>query len=245
VKSPIQVHVEEKGITLFNRALERFIEHERMDRIEAIRKVSRVFTDTLIQYTPPLDNGRKNPRRIGEKAVERDIRRAAKPLTLRGWKNPRIREAIKTRDVRVLNAIFDAAGMNMKAVRWNPELHQAVRQSRGRVRRWTGLVTPDVAEQKRYIKRIKEHVGKARGGWAEAAIRLGSKQPGWIARHRTEGSFSDTLDRGGGIRIRNYSDWAKHDESRVGENALNSTRRFLDNVVFAGLDKAVKKAFRR
>ncbi|MCA1996444.1 MAG: hypothetical protein LDL56_04350 [Armatimonadetes bacterium] len=63
----------------------------------------------------------------------------------------------------------------------------------GRWRFLDKLVTKEATVRK-YVKRVQDRVGLAKGGWATAFQGLGGRAPGWIARHTRYGRFVPHLD---------------------------------------------------
>lgn len=239
----VEVKVESKGLRWFMDGLSQWLGVSNISREQGIRKAAALLTKRLIQFTPPLaakgtSGGRQgsNARRTGEKAVQRDIMRAVRPMIGGLWDMPRMRNLIRAGDLVAINAIL--ANMQWvghqkgaKAVRWTPGWHRQARKSRGRVTGWTRLWTPDVAAEKAYIKKTQKNVGIARGGWAASAAALGLNPPDWIARHRRWGYFRDTLKAGGGVTIANQSPWADYDAQRICDNALRSVSRSMFQAV--------------
>lgn len=215
----------ETNLADFNAALSRYMAAFKLRRREAIRFAAGRLVDRLMRFTPPPRESK------GTKAVRRDIRRAMRPLIPSHFKDKRIKQMIREKNVRVLQAIFRSMGSTMadvKVEKFDPSLHRKVQDSRGRVLRWSRVVTPDVQELRDYTELIKQRVGWAKGGWVAAATALGRDVLPWVQRHRAAGSYSDTLNEpvdDPAIEITSFAKWAGKEESRIKANALRETQR--------------------
>lgn len=178
----------------------------------------------VIPQTPPFTVYK------GQKIVKRDIERAVQGISRTKFQDKAVRKMVLKKDYQGLHEFAQrASGGKWDIVQFSPELHEGVRNSRGQVKAGKGLMTPDMDELKAYIKEKQQNVGKARGGWAAAIVRLGGTVQPWIMRHVGEGEFLDGLDSGEGfLRQRNKSPWADgKSDSRTIDRAVASRARAI------------------
>lgn len=208
-----------------NADIRTFIGWTGRDSQKELKNQGRLLTRDLIGATPPFgahafnrrEESYNEQRRIGEAAVERDIRKVFIPLRLfveqLAGHNPELALALSLAgglgavnrvsrkqsqrasrvDMDALQAIFrnmGKEGMILPVV--NPSLHEAARNRFGRVRRSRLYVVVNERSINQYIREKKAHVGKAKAGWLKAALGLGLKAiPDWIRRHLVAGIFTD------------------------------------------------------
>lgn len=183
-----------------------------------IRDEARLLTRDLIRLTPPTGDDDSTPRKQGEKAVRRDILRALNPLDPRKWKSRKIKKLIRERNYSLLQEALrhmkmDAVHRHVVVGPFNPDIHQKMRDRRGRVkeRKFAAYATPDFESVEAYIKRKQANVGMAKGGWASVAAKLGTRVPAWVARHNNQGTFVDQTNRDSRafIEMTNNSRWGQ------------------------------------
>lgn len=202
---------------------------------EVLRSEGRKVFGRAIRFTPN-QKGKADQERI----VERDIRRAIRPITSEMFTSPRLRELAAAKDSRGFNAFLenvrgvgiglqvDGQKFRLKEVLpFSPVLHKQARNSRGRVSaRKLGIGTFDTESLGNYIDKKKRNVGMARAGWAPAMKGLGGVVTAYIRRHNGQGTFED---KSGDpvrafIRGKNFSPWTADRESAqlVMESAMRS-----------------------
>lgn len=158
-------------------------------------------------------------RRIGMQAVEKDIRTVFQPISKLidnvADKSPNLayelmmasgihstsriskkaNQRVARLDMVALEAIFRNAFPDLTIIKEVvPSLHTAQRNRRGRIneRHAKKYIVADERSLTRYIKNMRNHVGKAKAGWLRAALDLGIKAiPKWIRKHATPGLFRD------------------------------------------------------
>lgn len=209
---------------------------------ETLREQGREIARRTMLFTPP----QKGPAQ-GKAAVKRDIIRAVNPVDAKTLRNPKLNKIARERNYAAMDVIMQrvaaSGGFGGRFVPFTPELHQTVRDSRGRVMRDRGLNTFDADEVRAYIVRKQANVGRAKGGWAAALRGLGGTPPGYAARHASLGSFLDRASNpvNAYIQMTNRSEWAKGgnggDAGRVVANALRSQ---VNAIYKAIADKAAK-----
>ncbi len=204
----------------FNAAVLRYSQELRLSLPDVMRNQSRLLFGRIIAITFPRTRGE------GRQAVARDVERAVRPLDPAKFESRHIRKMIRARDYAGLNtAIAALTHGRLRVVRFSPALHQRARDKRGRVRRFTGMVTPDRAEVRAYTKERQERVGRAKGGWAAAYRAMGGTPASWIARWAQVGQAQDRLANpvAGYVRAENRSEWAAHgDDQRLIATAIRS-----------------------
>lgn len=199
-----------------------FIRYSRMEIPQGLRFQGRQMASLLIKLTPPRNRSQ------GRKAVQRDIRRAVRPLRYQDFDNKTVKEAVRSRNYEALRAIFArSSGVlhNAQVEAFTPELHRKAQDRRGRVRRWKRVVTPDADAVKFYIASVQHLVGQGKGGWAAALMDLGGKPAQWIANHAESGTIEDKADNpvSAYILMTNRSRWASGgDDDRIVENAIKT-----------------------
>jgi hypothetical protein len=196
----------------FEAAMNRFIALKRISLAEGLRLQAGLLADELVRDTPPQAGtvGGKSygARKAGEARVERDIRRAVRPLDPRKWTSDGMAELIRSKNYDALQKVFSRFS-SLRIVPFSPRLHQEARDPEGRVRRDTGRATPDLAEHVAYVKRIKARVGLAKGGWAASQKALGRRVQAWLTPHLRYGRLIDRTDQAEpSLTMQNEAHWA-------------------------------------
>lgn len=202
----------------------------RTDIAEALRIQAKRTTGLVVRMTPPMKSlAALEPwgtqKRLGEAAVERDVKRLFTPLdeVAGSIKNPalkeRMEEAVAARDMPSVFALMNVLKMPQDVVRQPTEaLHNRWRDNRGRVRRQRSryLVISRGAVNA-FVRMKKRLVGRAKGGWAAAANVLGVALPAWIKRHPEQGAILDEADKRDdpSITIRNTVSYMQRLEADV------------------------------
>lgn len=217
------------GATQLGEALEKFSKYFRKPIRVAYRDQFRLLLSRNVgPQTPPVTLYK------GGRVVARDIQRAVQSTSPNRWEDKGVQKMIRRRDYAGLKEFAaKVSGGRWDFVQFSPELHEDRRNSRGAVRTGSGLITPDTQELRAYIKKKQESVGKARGGWVAAIIRLGGKVQPWIARHAGQGEFTDNLDAENGyLRQSNRSPWAdgKSDTSTINRSVASRARAIIEDM---------------
>lgn len=177
---------------------------------DIVMQTGRQLAKDLVTITPPTpQSGDKSTsaavRRIGEAAVERDIKKIFYDAGKIKLDDPGLARLLRKGDFETLKRQLKPGNfLEEYEIATEPlrRLHNAQRDRRGRVRREPRkkyLVTERGALQK-YIKRKRSAVGYMRSGWLDAAQNFGSAIPAWVARHGSRGDFSKSV-HAGGIRV--------------------------------------------
>lgn len=176
------------------------------DAHEVLRDEMRLVTRSCMQITAPSygKGTSKAAQKLGENAVERDIRRvfvSTEKLveSLRDRKlADRIRGYVSSGNVEALHTVFRnfktklATDPIQRTV--NPGTHTQARDRRGRVsKNAQQTIILDTRSLDAYIKLVKKHVGRAKAGWLAAARYFRVKGiPTWVSIHpEVEGSRID------------------------------------------------------
>jgi hypothetical protein len=174
----------------FSASMSRYVVDLKMSIPQVFKDQMRLFVKEIVAQTWP------KTRKQGEDAVERDIRKAVKPLDKNAFnsiQNPRLKKALQNaaieKDTDRLRMLFNRLGprKNDVIVLFSPDMHKSQRNSRGRIAKSTGRVTFDTTAHAAYTKKVQGAVGWARAGWNAASARLGTVVAGWIKRHGTNG----------------------------------------------------------
>ena len=159
------------------------------DAATVIQDKARIWVGRCIGFTPPKSLSQ------GRKAVARDIKRSAAPLTPETFDSPVLRSRLE--DMMDKGSTNQQIESFMRRVGWkkaqvkafSPELHKSQRDNRGRVQRSKGVFVLEVQELKKYILEIQQHVGFMKSGWVPAFHSLGGKAKAWITRHSRPSGF--------------------------------------------------------
>ena len=138
--------------------------------------------------------------------------------------------------------------------------HRKFRDKRGRVTtagsadkivgrwKWIQKLVTSEPIQKTYIKAKKLMVGQAKGGWADAFIKLGGRMSagGWIGRHRKAGNSIVRTGDKIHIEMSNRSEWASGgDPDGVIQRSLAGREKSLLASIKRELEKAWGKGATR
>jgi hypothetical protein len=140
-----------------------------------------------------------------DKAIARDVNRAAKGLGATGWTNPQIKKLIAKKDWSGLESKLSHVRSSDKRIqriqsyglrRFDQGMHKRARMANGRVSRsYQGpMVIPNDQNKKRYKKEKLNNRGILRAGWWPAANHLRAKRgfPSFVTKHGERfGGFYD------------------------------------------------------
>jgi hypothetical protein len=196
----------------FGQALNRYWKVVGGDLGDLLRQQTGLVVRRVIDLTPPFSStrlermlgsgkgsfGNFQARTIGERAVERDIRRVFIPVSeLKDWqKSVKFRKAQAANDTETIAKLlkgkfhFDRVTVDVDA-----EHHKKSRSHDGRVKRKPHqhlvLVSENIIK---YVKRRQAQVGYAKSGWNEAHRKFGVRLKalsGWIKAHHGAGFAED------------------------------------------------------
>jgi hypothetical protein len=229
---------------------------------EVIREEMRFLVGACINRTPPF-SGRQlssmgNPgwdgsaKKIGERAVKRDIRRVFRPVTgLDLYKeNEGFRKAVDERNLKVVrNFLKDSLSKKASrrfggvAFEADPQYHKEQRDNRGRVRRgapWIAVLDKNSIDT--YIKAKQRLVGYARAGWNAAKARFGAT--GWTLKNKFAPGLAD--DRTHGTEkphatAANLVPWIQWAEGKLG--IVRGAMRQRQKAIEGKIRRIVQKSF--
>ncbi len=177
---------------------------------EILKQQAGLIARDAMRLTPPfgkapLKESMASQRKLGEKAVEKDVSLAFKPLkdyriVGREWHfehgnlGVQISKAVRKQDFALAEALLEKIGIKPLAIVKDATLalHQ---QKGGRNHRFKGPAYRVANERSiaRLTRQIKSQVGEAKSGWMKA-IRMyerAEKVPNWITRHGERGGIAD------------------------------------------------------
>jgi len=233
------------GAKEFHASLMNFIKFKGITVQEGMRFEGRQLMIRIIQFTPPQKGMAQ-----GRQAVSRDIQRAIVPISPNGFKTPRIRKLVRSKNLPALTEVFkklDSTNrlFNTEAIQFDPGIHQRMRDRRGRVTKQVARYSsPDYQEMKQYIKDRGASVGQARGGWSKALEGMGGRSGQWYGRWKNFGVFIDGTKKADPFfDTTNQSRWSSGgDQDRVVDNAMKSRVGDIARSIENALAKASAKA---
>ena len=208
------IEIDTSRISYWVRALSNL---QKGDFREELRRAGKLLASDIINITPPTAQAgggtQAQTRKIGENAVERDIRKiflerqsvafAGQGKDKRQGRNiKRLQELWRRGEYELLKAILPKTHWIHKLEFIDApraELHAKFRDRRGRVSAGfitnshsrTRYVVTDKGALKAYIKKKQAMVGFMRGGWARSLSEFGGSPNAWVARHAHAGSFAE------------------------------------------------------
>lgn len=222
---------------------------------QLFRQQGKLFVQDLQLATPPFDkstiNGPLNAqRKIGEKAVERDVKRLFRPLPkadtiTQGDKREArtMRTYVRLSKWKELSTILNRLGVRNSQV--IPEATEAIhnkhRNEKGRIPK---KINPIIVVKSRSIsvlvRTLKGHVGKLKAGWNKAALHFRASVPNWILKHSTPGGVFDlSKDKDNpSITVSNASEFGPKVEWKIVQFALKKR----EGAMRRQLEKLVKEA---
>lgn len=209
----------------FDGALRRYMQGSRREIGVVIKQQLRGFSRKMVDLTPPARGATRGTaaKRLGEKAIEGDIRNAFEPV------HPNRAEISYSEMPAVVKAARGGRGRRLR--RRLPGARKAAR----------GDIT-------KLVKARKKRVGKLGAAWIKAGRKFGNvRGPAWLTRHmnRTKGfgRFSQSIRRIVG-EVTNAVSYAGdiHGLERRAQFALNSQARKMNRQVDHRIQQAAKRA---
>lgn len=166
-----------------------------------LRLQAKLLVEEAIRWTPPFRRGAagsqsrgEKSKKIGERAVSIEFRRAVTPMFSWMWRDPKIREALdraraQNKPEIVSKILNNAVNVNGAIGEWKQakSVHVAHGMARhGRRRKVTKrhpFWTWDTGEWLRYRDVLKNRVGRMRASWNKAAQALVAKIPSYVRKH--------------------------------------------------------------
>lgn len=259
----VSITVDTKG---FSDAVRRLSELPRSKPVEQIIKAEgRLFVRDVIKITPPfrsyqtrLGESLAENRRAGNDAIEKQLKVAfSTPQALIDAQadpavQERMRKLIRANKLTELEQMLYNLSGNKRRYqivdRITPQMHKAARDSRGRVRGFSGVITTEKAIKQR-TKEAQANVGIAKSGWVKAARALGASVPGWISRHSGSGVYKEeraSFLKGFSILIGNAVAYIQKRgaELQIIKDALKLREQSLNNRIRKAIEHQAKRIAR-
>lgn len=240
----------------FGRQLERISMVTGREIGTVIRQEAKLFVKDVLKLTPPFGTAPSTEslnaqKKVGERAVERDIRRVFSTLDLTKIRSPKIKHdlerLVRKGDLEGVRRVLRAMGIPARDVlrEADPKLHEGQRDRRGRIQSRKNIWVVKDGSVKRYVREKQKHVGKAKSGWLMAARALGVSVTNWISRHSGAGVFVDrTRDRKKPmVRVGNAVDFIQGSgaELQIVKRALQNRVRNMK----AKIERVLRSGWRR
>lgn len=240
------MNVDVPELPAFEQAIVRYIRDLGMDSVRVIRQQGRLLLLEVMRLTPP------KTRAQGRRAVAQDVKRAVRVIRPTEFRSKELRRLIRERDYPRLQAAFDDIGdgplAGVRVEPFEPELHTKARNKRGVVPKGTRpVLTLDSKAVQEYIREVQDHVGRAKGGWAVGAKKLGGSVPAWVSRWSGVGKFEDRADNPvlSYIRADNLSEWTRRgDDDRVLGRAMEGRAKAIVGDIERRLARAANQNFK-
>lgn len=219
----------------------------------------RLFTRDVVKATAPFSPGQgwteslAAQHQVGRKATERQIRGLFRPLSSLSVFTSQSRTGRRLRSL-ASTGNFDEAGELLKAIGLRTqgvvpaatrELHEANRNSRGRVTKKANYFVRDGRSIESLVRRKMSYVGRAKAGWVKAASALGLPLPGWITKWASSGIFYRSgPPESPAITIGNAVPYIQQsgEEDRIIDWALNNRRRNLPKQIEHTMNALIRRA---
>jgi hypothetical protein len=232
----------DSNLEQYQSAVVQYIQRLRKDPAKAIRFQMGKLVGRVAKLTPPRSLAQ------GRRAVKRDVLNAVSPvdnlLKAGGvYDKPSVRKMIRRRNHDEINTFLVRIKSRYVINRFDPTLHERMRDRRGRVQSNKHVLTSDVQQLRDYITKKQGHVGMARGGWVSALKQLRQAVPAWAARWAIAGNFVDRLNNPvfAYVKSENNSPWASRgDDERIVSTAMESRARDVLNSIEHAIAKAGK-----
>lgn len=190
---------------------------------------------------------------VGRKAVAFDIYKTMRPFNPAA-RTPGLEKVLDRRDVATFNLMASRSKnplmSNLTAVPFDPTLHLAARNRRGRVEgrsRNKVVLGSDVGLLKQYVSKVQSRVGYAKSGWLKALLLVGGEAPGYVTKQGTSGG--DVIDDHANpefpsITAINRTPWAvrKDEGDRILADAYASRAAAIDAKIRTAIRLADQKS---
>jgi hypothetical protein len=168
--------------TEFDRKLAALARSVGVETPQLVRGEARLLAAQAMVLTQPFGRGVKQKKFI-EGSIERDFKKAIKPLKEDSFTNERMKGFIRKNKFKAAENFLKhvAKRDNAKVVPFSKEIHKD--------HRWTGKRSQQVftLEEKKWKSRLaelKKRAGYIKAGWAVAYLHFGGTTvPAWIRRH--------------------------------------------------------------
>jgi hypothetical protein len=253
----------------FNQQLRAYVKAVNIEQGKGLRKQGSLLAKDLIKATPPFDNrlsqgtftqSFKAQRDAGNAAVAGDIRKLFRPAlpaaTLKQLPpvdQRRARRYVRNGEWDKLATLLHRMGGGKGSVtgrsvhtRATRELHNARRDTRGRVKKGAVVYVQNAPSINQLIRSRQKDVGTWKAGWMPAAQRLGVRGiPRWIAGKSGNGSIRDasTARLNPSITLINNVRGDAGRNINIAHAALQNRVRAMRTEIEKRLNHARRKAF--
>ncbi len=207
---------------------------------EVSQQQASLFTQDASSFTPPfgkapVKESASEKKRIGERAIERDVKRAFMPIeSLRVFHTNTemgkgLQRAAKKKNTILTEELLRQSGVRVRGVVTEPsqELHRGMKNNRGRIikaRSYVMIGKP--SKLKRYVKDQQRRVGLAKDGWTTPLVNLKRNPPPWVRRHSTlSGIYREEHGDTPSVVVGNSVQHAQSSYDRISQQAWNNRMR--------------------
>jgi hypothetical protein len=216
---------------------------------DVILQQAALFTKDASGFTPPFGKAPStesggDKKKIGNKAVKRDIERAFSSVqNLRVYQpvgegapfnkafTDSLRRAVRRKDTRLVSDLLGRASTKFagRKVAESPsvELHNSMRNARGGVTKTRSIfILRAQSAINSFASRIQTHVGLGKAGWNEPLNKLAVKPPAWVQKQtRSVGIFKQEGGDTPSVTVGNAVPFVQSSASRIEANAWNNRMR--------------------
>ena len=224
---------------------------------ELLHQQGKLLVQDLILATPPFSKNTINgplqaQRRVGQKAVEFDIRSLFQPLPradtiAAGDKKAAfvIRRYLRKNEFDKLSVMLNRLGVRNRGVilEATPGIHSKFRDAKGRTPNKGGhFLVVKSRSIAALLRTMKGHVGKLKSGWMTAARVLKASAPNWISDRGTPGAIQDDSKKwhNPSITVSNNSKFGPKVEFKIVEFALKKREGSMQKQLEALVNAATK-----
>jgi hypothetical protein len=211
---------------------------------DLVTQQMRLLLEKILQFTPPKS------RVQGVTATRKQISLAVRSFNVSEFKSPRLAEIVRTKNYRAFEAFMQNVSNDAlryaRAAPFSPELHERVRDNRGRVRSNKKIFVIGRADRnalKSYIKAKVDNVGIAASGWLAALHKLGGKEASWIERHgERHGAVIDERNSPDmpNVTAINTTPWASRQDE--GQRIIRAAKASRTSAMRTYLQKALERS---
>ena len=235
----IMAELNKDSLARINSEIGMFVKGLNIEMEVILKQTVKQMAEALCNSTPPykiITGGAPTTnlegKKLGEKAVKRDLTRLIKPVQdcfPKGVKDKKVSDIInrrKTEQALPILRSFPGSGTEAKILPFSEDLHKKnVGTGRYYVKKGTGTYTWDKTKANAYTKLVQSRVGYSKSGWHLVAVAHGAREIGWLSRHfpYSKGWFLN-IHQGKGIESISFQNTAPQLRRHIPEynKALNS-----------------------
>lgn len=179
----------------FDDAVSEYLTRVPMVMDEAITLRIRRLLMKVNRFLPPKSY-KQGRRRVGI-----DLTKAALPMNADNMQSAHVRRILEERDLVGLQRLVANSKhpkmVGRTAVTFSARVHDASRNSKGRVDNNQMQITPNFQEWQSHLTSLQQDVGMLKGIIAAGMARVGGSSPSWMARHQGTARVVDDRRRRG------------------------------------------------